>query len=66
MRTQKEIEEMMDKAGTWNCEGASDVRGMSYEEGVEAALRWATGGTEDQPIENEFEGEEDEDDGEEG
>lgn len=54
MRPQKEIEEMMDKAGLWTDEGATAVRGMTYEEGVANALRWALGDSDDDPIEEEY------------
>lgn len=52
MRDSNEIESMMDKAANIAMEGTK-VRGMSYEEGVENALRWALGFSEDEPIEDE-------------
>ena len=45
--------EMLDqiaKAEVCTSEGRSDVPGMSYEEGVSAALRWAIGESDDEPI----------------
>ena len=46
MKTREKMEEVMDQASTQAAEGTK-FPGMSYEEGVEAALRWAlddTGG----------------------
>ena len=50
-RTRKEIEDQiaeaidaMDEGGRWP--------GMTYEEGVSAALQWVTGETDDAPMDN--------------
>lgn len=51
MRGEHEIREEMHDASDWVMEGRTDVPGMSYEEGVEAALRWVLGDTDDEPIE---------------
>jgi hypothetical protein len=52
MRSRKEIEAMQHKAGDIAIDGESQVPGMSYEEGVENALRWALGDSDDEPIED--------------
>lgn len=52
MRDRKEIEAMQHKAGDIAIDGESQVPGMSYEEGVENALRWALGDSDDPPIED--------------
>lgn len=51
-RSEKEIEEQMSEAGAIVAEYGTRVPGMSYEEGVDAALRWVLG-DEDPPIEKE-------------
>lgn len=51
-RAQKEIEEQALKAANIVAEEGTRVRGMSYEEGVQAALDWAMGMTDDPPIED--------------
>ena len=51
MRDEKEIEKQMDKASDIAMGGSSKVPGMTYEEGVEASLRWALGHVDDAPIE---------------
>lgn len=51
--TTDEIEEQLTKAIEQNHKGASRWPGMSYEQGVENALRWATGETDDKPMEDE-------------
>lgn len=53
MRDRKEIEEQMHKASDIAMEGGSKVPGMSYEEGVDNALHWALGLSDDKPIEDE-------------
>jgi hypothetical protein len=54
MRAQKEIEEQAGEASVWNAEGRTDVPGLTYEEGVEAALNWVLCNNDDKPIENNF------------
>lgn len=55
IKTIKEIENQLIKAQSWTSGGNTDVHGMSYEEGVEFALRWVLGEEDIEPIENEFE-----------
>jgi hypothetical protein len=52
MRSKKEIEEQINKAIPSIEKGRSDVPGMTYEEGVDNALRWALGDSDDAPIED--------------
>jgi hypothetical protein len=52
LKTIREIEKQISKANSWSAYGKTDVAGMSYEEGVEAALRWVLD-DEPEPIENE-------------
>lgn len=59
MREKIEIEEMVSKVIPWLEASTSDVPGMTYEEGVDAALRWALGDCDDEPIENEYQGDDD-------
>lgn len=49
MKTRKEIEDQIDKAMEAQSEG-SKYPGMTYEEGVDAALRWALGDSDDAPM----------------
>ena len=48
-RDEEEVEKMLDKA----CEARDKPRffGMSYEEGVVAALEWVLGNSDDSPLE---------------
>ena len=50
----REIEKQLSKAQDWSSNGKTDVSGMTYEEGVESALRWALGEEDSEPIENEY------------
>lgn len=54
LRTIREIENQLSKALGWCYSDKTDFQGNTYEEGVEAALRWALGQSEDEPIETEF------------
>lgn len=58
MKTSREIDKQLAKAQAWTSMGNTDVSGMTYEEGVEAALRWVLGEEDSEPIENEFKEEE--------
>lgn len=49
MRPQAEIDEQMNKANDGVNDG-SKWPGMSYEEGVEAALMWVCGLSDDEPM----------------
>lgn len=51
VRTQSEIFDQIDKAKVF-VELGSAVPGLSYEEGVAAALEWVSGQIEDKPIED--------------
>jgi len=50
MKSRAEIDDCMDTAGRVIEEG-SKYPGMSYEEGVRAALEWVTGDVDDHPME---------------
>lgn len=50
-RTEKEIRELIAAALEYVHKGGSKYPGMSYEEGVVAALDWITGETDDYPME---------------
>jgi hypothetical protein len=52
-RTQKEIENQIDLANEIINKEALGCFGMSYEDGVKAALQWVIGETDDLPIEEE-------------
>jgi hypothetical protein len=51
-RTREEIEAVKEKCYSFMDDGRSGVPGMTYEEGVEAALRWALGDSDDDPMEH--------------
>jgi hypothetical protein len=51
MRTDDEIDEQMNLAVDSIDAGRSKWPGMSYEQGVDAALRWVRGESEDKPME---------------
>jgi hypothetical protein len=49
-RRQGEIDKQIDETAD-GIENGSNLRSMSYEDGVRAALLWVTGQTEDKPME---------------
>jgi hypothetical protein len=54
LKSATEIEKELYKAQGWTHTESTDVAGMTYEQGVEAALRWVLGEDDSEPIENEF------------
>lgn len=50
-RKADDIDNVLNMAVAWEDHGGSAVRGMTYEQGVIAAIRWITGDSEDSPIE---------------
>ena len=50
-RTKQEIEMQLDEAIAQVAEDSTLYPAMTYEQGVEAALRWILGETEDPPME---------------
>lgn len=50
MKTREEVNEQIDKAQQ-SIESGEGYHGMSYEEGVKAALEWVMGDIEEKPIE---------------
>lgn len=52
MRSQREIDEQLNLAVDQTMEGSSKWPGMTYEDGVENALRWVTGETDEAPMED--------------
>ena len=50
MKTRKEVDEQIDKAQQ-AIESGEGYHGMSYEEGVKAALEWVMGDIDEEPIE---------------
>lgn len=48
--TEEEIDNVVDKCTEQRAKGGSKWHGMTYEEGVLAALDWVTGNSEDNPI----------------
>jgi len=49
-RTDEEIDDVLNKCAEAADRGKSSWPGMSYEQGVEAALTWATGQSDDNPM----------------
>lgn len=61
-RTEAKIDDVLNAVSEKEDSGRSIYPGMTYEQGVNAALRWATGETEDHPYpEDEREPESDDD-----
>ena len=52
-RTRSEIDEQLNACVDSIDEGRSKYPGMTYEQGVDAALRWVAGDTDDAPMEDE-------------
>ena len=51
MRPSKEdIDAQLDKALVQVNAGSTTVRGMTYEDGVDATIRWMNGDTDDKPM----------------
>ena len=54
MRTEREIHKVQDKIDPdASAGGQSRWPGMNYEQGVDAALRWVLGDTDEDPMEDE-------------
>lgn len=51
MRIKEEIDNLLNKATEAVDAGKSKYNGMSYEEGIIAALDWVFGNTDDHPLE---------------
>jgi len=54
MRTKNEIDEELGRATEWVVAGVTEFSGMTYEQGVEAALRWVLMEEDERPIEQDF------------
>jgi hypothetical protein len=52
-RTQDQIDEQINRAVESRDEHGTQWPGMSYEDGVDAALRWVTGESDDAPMDDE-------------
>lgn len=50
-RTQKEIDEVIDWTSESESTGSSNYPGMTYEQGVRAAIDWVTGESDERPDE---------------
>lgn len=50
-RTEKEIDELLNKCSEAEENGDTSYPGMSYEQGIKNALEWALGYTNDNPLE---------------
>jgi hypothetical protein len=50
VKTRKEVDVQIDKANEF-IENGTGCHGMSYEEGVKAALEWVMGDVDEEPIE---------------
>lgn len=51
-RSEEEIDEQLNRAAEAADAGQSKWPGMTYEQGVDNALRWVTGQTDDLPMED--------------
>jgi hypothetical protein len=52
MKTEQEIEQYLNESLPEGAGGPSKWPGMSYEQGVDAALRWVLGYTDEKPMED--------------
>jgi hypothetical protein len=50
-RSKAAIDGQLNQASAWADAGGSAMRGMTYENGVEAAIQWMLGEVDDLPIE---------------
>lgn len=51
-RTDEEIDAVLNKASEQEDKGTSRWPGMSYEQGLRAAIDWLTGASDDNPMED--------------
>jgi len=51
-RSNEEIDDVLNKTSESVDQGTTRWAGMSYEQGVEAAILWVTGQTDDNPMED--------------
>lgn len=49
-RTNKQVDDVCNEACEAECQGRSQWPGMTYEQGVQAALMWVTGQSDDNPM----------------
>lgn len=52
LRTQEEIDELLNQCADSEEDGRSKYPGMTYEQGIQAAIRWLTEQGEPQPLED--------------
>lgn len=50
VRTEQEIWDLLNQCADAENDGVSNYPGMTYEQGIKAAIEWITGDTEDHPI----------------
>lgn len=48
--TQDEIDDVLNECSEYTSDGTSKFPGMTYEQGVEAGIRWVTGDGDDNPM----------------
>lgn len=53
-KSTKQIADELSRAQEWSSNGETNHSGLSYEEGVEAALRWVLGEEDKTPIEKDY------------
>lgn len=53
VRTEEEVEKLMDDCIENRTNGKHRYAGMTYEEGIRAGIEWLTGETEDYPFDEE-------------
>jgi len=51
-REPQQIEKLLGEINAQLAAGGTKYRGLSYEEGIDAAIRWLTGETDDHPYED--------------
>lgn len=49
-RTEEEINDLLNKCAESEDTGESKYPGMTYEQGIKAAIEWLTGDTDDNPL----------------
>lgn len=50
VRSEQEIWDLLNQCSQSENEGASKYPGMSYEQGIKAAIEWITGNIQDHPL----------------
>lgn len=52
VRTEQEVQDLLDQCMNAEVTGSSNYPGMNYEQGIKAGIEWIIGDTDDHPIDD--------------